>query len=117
MRQVIKFQGLPVRERSNKPFNDKQLLTSVKMAFRHFNKESINRLDLLSHREKEIAKHLTDGLSNKQIGESLFISEDTVKTPFVRIICWFSHAFKVSVQKVPIARLAKPPKTEFTIRK
>lgn len=63
-----------------KPFNDKQLLTSVKMAFRHFNKESINRLDLLSHREKEIAKHITDGLSNKQIGESLFISEDTVKT-------------------------------------
>jgi len=42
-------------------------------------KNKIN-IDSFTKREKEIANALVDGLSNKEIAESLFISENTVKT-------------------------------------
>ena len=42
--------------------------------------ESYNRFHSLTRREKEILKNVASGSSNKEIGESLFISEHTVRT-------------------------------------
>ncbi len=33
----------------------------------------------LSHREAEVAEHLVQGLSNKEIGNQLFVTEKTIK--------------------------------------
>lgn len=41
--------------------------------------------DILSSREIEVLKYLTDGLSNKEIGNKLFISVSTVKTHIINI--------------------------------
>ncbi len=39
----------------------------------------IKELEITS-REYEVLKHISEGLSNKEIGETLFVSESTVKT-------------------------------------
>jgi LuxR family maltose regulon positive regulatory protein len=59
------------------------------------NKEFIKRLceimdmkeenDVLSSREIEVLQALVDGLTNKEIGEKLFISISTVKTHIINI--------------------------------
>lgn len=36
--------------------------------------------DLLSARENEVLQHLANGLTNRQIAEQLFVSENTIKT-------------------------------------
>ena len=41
--------------------------------------------EVLSPREIEVLKTLIDGLSNKEIGEKLFISVSTVKTHIINI--------------------------------
>jgi len=43
-------------------------------------KKSSKGIDELSDREKEIIKHLADGLNSKAIANALFISEHTVRT-------------------------------------
>lgn len=62
-----------------KPFNHQQLLTSVHMAL-----HSIELVDSdtqkPSKRQLEIISLLSQGYTNKEIGEKLFISELTVKT-------------------------------------
>ena len=47
--------------------------------FNQFSKKS-PLLETLTSREKEIIKHITQGLTNNQIGEKLFISPRTVDT-------------------------------------
>ena len=42
-------------------------------------KEKIKALEITS-REYEVLKHISEGLSNKEIGERLFVSESTIKT-------------------------------------
>jgi DNA-binding NarL/FixJ family response regulator len=42
--------------------------------------EKMGQLPILTKREKEILKHVADGLTNPQIGNQLFISVDTVDT-------------------------------------
>jgi len=42
-------------------------------------------IEVLSSREIEVLKALTDGSSNKEIGEKLFISISTVKTHIINI--------------------------------
>ena len=42
-------------------------------------------IEVLSSREIEVIKALTDGSSNKEIGEKLFISISTVKTHIINI--------------------------------
>lgn len=42
-------------------------------------KEKIKALEITS-REYEVLKHISEGLSNKEIGEKLFVSESTIKT-------------------------------------
>jgi two-component system, NarL family, nitrate/nitrite response regulator NarL len=37
------------------------------------------KMDVLTRREKEILQHVKKGLTNREIGEALFISENTVK--------------------------------------
>jgi two-component system response regulator DevR len=38
-----------------------------------------SRLASLSHREREVLDHIADGLTNRQIGEAMFLAEKTVK--------------------------------------
>ena len=42
-------------------------------------KEKIKALEITS-REYEVLKHISEGLSNREIGERLFVSESTIKT-------------------------------------
>ena len=66
-----------------KPYNDKQLLVAVQMAFHKYIRKQASRsyakLDL-TEREKEIAQLISEGLSSKQVAHQLFISVETVKT-------------------------------------
>jgi DNA-binding NarL/FixJ family response regulator len=41
--------------------------------------------ELLSSREKQVLRHLAEGMSNKEIADSLFISETTVRIHFKNI--------------------------------
>lgn len=47
---------------------------------------TLERDERLSNREEEITKLICEGLSNKQIGEALFITERTVKTHVSNIL-------------------------------
>jgi DNA-binding NarL/FixJ family response regulator len=49
------------------------------MSKTHPKKEVENPIDSLTGREKEILEGLAKGLSNKEIGEKIFLSEKTVK--------------------------------------
>jgi DNA-binding NarL/FixJ family response regulator len=49
------------------------------MSKTHPKKEVENPIDSLTGREKEILEGLAKGLSNKEIGDKLFLSEKTVK--------------------------------------
>lgn len=42
-------------------------------------------MDNLSYREKQVLQYLKEGLTNKQIGEKIFVSADTVATTLQRI--------------------------------
>lgn len=42
-------------------------------------KHKIEELEITT-REYEVLKHISEGLSNKEIGEKLFVSESTIKT-------------------------------------
>lgn len=50
-----------------------------------FTEENMNKISLLSTREYEVLGLLSKGLSNKNIGEELFISEKTVKNHVTQI--------------------------------
>ena len=57
--------------------------------FSQMTKEDIEidkRVDELTEREKDILKNLSNGMSNKEIGESLYISEGTVKNHITLIL-------------------------------
>lgn len=71
-----------------KPFKDQMLLDAVNRAVRHHlahredkaaRQALQERLDKLSPREKEVARCVAAGLSNKVIGQQLDISERTVQ--------------------------------------
>ncbi len=49
-------------------------------------KKPVNPIDELSSREREILERLASGLSNKEIGLQLFISEKTVKHYMTNIL-------------------------------
>ena len=72
-----------------KPYSDRQLLAAVQMAFHKiYQKEktpSSVKLKLTA-REKQIATLVAQGLSSKQIAQTLHISEETVKTHRRRMI-------------------------------
>lgn len=55
------------------------MLLEMNMSKTHPKKEVGNPIDSLTGREKEILEGLAKGLSNKEIGENLFLSEKTVK--------------------------------------
>ncbi len=76
-----------------KPFNERTLLASVEIAIANHSSQ-INRqqpqlaahkinaalIEPISEREFDVLKLLYQGITNKQISEQLFISENTVKT-------------------------------------
>ena len=55
------------------------MLLEMNMSKTRPKKEVENPIDSLTSREKEILEGLAKGLSNKEIGENLFLSEKTVK--------------------------------------
>lgn len=55
------------------------MLLEMNMSKTHPKKEFENPIDSLTGREKEILEGLASGLSNKEIGQNLFLSEKTVK--------------------------------------
>ncbi|PKO05417.1 MAG: DNA-binding response regulator [Chloroflexi bacterium HGW-Chloroflexi-3] len=55
------------------------MLLEMNMSKTHPKKEVENPIDSLTGREKEILEGLASGLSNKEIGQKLFLSEKTVK--------------------------------------
>ena len=55
------------------------MLLEMNMSKTHPKKEVENPIDSLTVREKEILEGLAKGLSNKEIGQNLFLSEKTVK--------------------------------------
>jgi RNA polymerase sigma factor (sigma-70 family) len=66
-----------------------RLAASLLLEMREANsqqKQSISPLDELTPREREILEGLAAGLSNKEIGEKLFISEKTVKHYMTNIL-------------------------------
>jgi len=52
----------------------------------HSHKQTDNPIDDLTEREREILESLAGGLSNKEIGEKLFLSEKTVKHYMTNIL-------------------------------
>lgn len=88
-----------------KPYNDQQLLDSVQDAINHsaeFHAESsqhsevVQRLDLLSPREKDVLEHIKHGHINKVIADKLSLSVKTVE----------SHRAKI-MQKMQASSLAE----------
>ncbi len=74
-----------------KPFNEKDLLSTLEMAlFRHATEHKGTLPDLskinyklgisLTHREYVCLQDLTEGLTNKQMAEKQFVSINTIKT-------------------------------------
>jgi DNA-binding NarL/FixJ family response regulator len=55
------------------------MLLEMNMSKTHPQKEVENPIDSLTSREKEILEGLAKGLSNKEIGQNLFLSEKTIK--------------------------------------
>lgn len=52
---------------------------------KEIDKAKIQELEITS-REYEVLKHISEGLSNKEIGEKLFVSESTIKTHVSNIL-------------------------------
>lgn len=58
---------------------NKKSLQTRNTASEDINLQKIKELDI-SHREYEVLIGISEGLSNKEIGEKLFVSESTIKT-------------------------------------
>jgi DNA-binding NarL/FixJ family response regulator len=58
---------------------DKSLVSLLFMDLKSKDKKAVNILDELSKREIEVLMKISQGLSNKEIGEQLFLSEKTIK--------------------------------------
>lgn len=59
--------------------NKKSLNTSTIIPSTEINHKKIEELDI-SNREYEVLRKISEGLSNKEIAEKLFLSESTIKT-------------------------------------
>jgi DNA-binding NarL/FixJ family response regulator len=62
------------------------MLLEMNMSKTHPKKDVENPIDTLTSREKEILEGLAGGLSNKEIGQKLFLSEKTVKHYITNIL-------------------------------
>jgi two-component system, NarL family, response regulator DegU len=58
---------------------DKSLVSLLFSDIRNKSKKTSNVLDILSKREVEVLMKISEGFSNKEIGEQLYLSEKTVK--------------------------------------
>lgn len=64
---------------SGEKYIDKSLVSMLFLDIKSKNESKTSVLDKLSKREIEVLLNISKGLSNKEIGESLYISEKTVK--------------------------------------
>lgn len=62
------------------------MLLEMNMSKTHPKKDVKNPIDSLTSREKEILEGLASGLSNKEIGQKLFLSEKTIKHYITNIL-------------------------------
>jgi two-component system, NarL family, response regulator DegU len=60
-------------------FIDKSLISALFSGIRNENAKANNILDVLSNRELEVLLKISNGFSNKEIGEQLFLSDKTVR--------------------------------------
>ncbi len=95
-----------------KPFNEKTLLASLEIAISNhaaehnhdlpkLNIEKLNKylLNALSDREFELSQLLYDGITNTQIAEKLFISQNTVKSHLKNIYLKLDANTRIDVIK------------------
>ena len=68
----------------------------------------------LTHREEEILQLIGHGLSNKEIGRRLEISDQTVKTHLHRV---YSKLHKSGRYKAYLAQPHSPPQPMFTAQR
>lgn len=66
-------------------FIDQSLVTLLFQDLNQQNNQEKSKLDTLTKRELEILYHISNGLSNKEIGDKLFISEKTVKNYITKL--------------------------------
>jgi two-component system response regulator DevR len=66
------------RVASGQSMLDPAVTTKVLEYMRHGNEEQ-ERLERLTEQERRVLEHIAEGLTNKQIGEQMFLAEKTVK--------------------------------------
>jgi len=81
---------------------DKSLVASIFTDLQSKNDKTLNLLDILSKREVEVLLNISKGLSNKEIGEELFLSEKTVKNYTTNIFSKLVARNRVHASKIAL---------------
>jgi DNA-binding NarL/FixJ family response regulator len=98
---IFFFAGLYMNYQSQKKADESKTITQPNFSI---NYEQIKKLGL-TQREHDVLMKMTEGLSNQQIAESLFLSESTIKTHVSNIL--FKLDAKRRTQAIQVAKQMK----------